>query len=342
MIRVATNCLGLMLAGMLFLVGAGVSSVAAEDDAGFFRGKQITMLVGFAPGGGVDLAARTIVAHLPRFIPGEPKFVVQNMEGAAGVTAANYLANRTKADGLTIAIPGRGWFIEAVMKTPGVLFDPLKLTYIGSSGPSNTTMWVRKDTNIGSFNEAKTYKSKLVFGSLGPGTNTGLVPTMFARRGYPFSVISGYVSTARVLLALEQGEVHAFFTPDESMAARQELVDNKVIIPILQTRQMIAGVPLLRDAVPADDRPMLGIVTAAEDFGLVIAAPPGVPAGRAKVLRDSFAKMANDERFRADAAKIGLSAGPVITGDALQTMMEQLIKTTGPEVIDSFRQLRGR
>jgi len=60
------------------------------------------VIVGFAPGGGVDTASRVIARHLVRFIPGEPRVIVQNMEGAAGIVSSNYLYQRAPADGLTL------------------------------------------------------------------------------------------------------------------------------------------------------------------------------------------------------------------------------------------------
>src|SRR5437764_8400793 len=115
---------------MAGLAGSAVRlshAVAAPADA-FYRGKRITLVVGFAPGGGVDTDARIIARHLPRFLPGEPSILVQNMEGAAGIIAANYLT-RVAADGLTISIPGRSWFVEGAIGTGGTRFDPAKFTY---------------------------------------------------------------------------------------------------------------------------------------------------------------------------------------------------------------------
>src|ERR1700726_1179603 len=90
--------------------GAGASALAVSlaallpkgaHAADFYRGKTLTMIVGFAPGGGVDTQARTIARHLVRFIPGQPGVIVQNMEGAAGALATTYLNQRVAPDGLT-------------------------------------------------------------------------------------------------------------------------------------------------------------------------------------------------------------------------------------------------
>ena len=90
----------------------------------FYQGKTLTVIVGFAPGGGVDTTARMVARHLVRFIPGQPALVIQNMEGAAGIVAANHLGRRVAADGLTLAVPGRSWFVEGIVKNPSVDLRP--------------------------------------------------------------------------------------------------------------------------------------------------------------------------------------------------------------------------
>ena len=97
----------------LALAAVGATPALAAD---FYQGKTLTVIVGYAPGGGVDATARAITRHLGRFIPGHPNIVVQNMEGAAGLVSVNHLVRRVAPDGLTLAVPGRSWYIEGIMK----------------------------------------------------------------------------------------------------------------------------------------------------------------------------------------------------------------------------------
>src|SRR5579864_18879 len=124
------------------------ASATAARAADFYRDKTLTMIVGFAPGGGVDTTARVVARHLQRFIPGAPSIVVQNMEGAAGLVAMNYVAKRVAADGLTIAMPGRSWYVEGALHGPGVGFDVDRVSYIGSPGGVNSGLFVRTATGI--------------------------------------------------------------------------------------------------------------------------------------------------------------------------------------------------
>jgi tripartite-type tricarboxylate transporter receptor subunit TctC len=198
------------------LVLAMASTGASAAD--YFQGKTLTVIVGYAPGGGVDASARAMTRHLGRFIPGQPNIVVQNMEGAAGIVAVNYLDKRVAPDGLTLAVPGRSWYIEAIVKRPGITFDPTRLTYIGSPGTVSATAFVRASTGIRTYDELKASPKTITFGALGPTTPTAMAPALLAANGAPVKVVLGYVSTARVLLALEQGEVDASFSVGNALS----------------------------------------------------------------------------------------------------------------------------
>jgi len=305
--------------------------------ADYFRGRTLTMIVGFAPGGGVDSQARTIARHLVRFIPGQPAMVVQNMEGAAGAVAANYV-NRAAADGLTISTPGRSWFIEGVVRGPAIGFDPTRFTYIGSAGGSNSVAYVRAATGIRSLADLKAAPRTITFGSLAATTPTAMVPLMLAGLGLPVKVVLGYVSTARVLVALEQGEVDAMFTVTDSFARRQDLLAN-VVVPILQSKPGVAGLPLLRDVLPAREGPLLDLVMGTDSFGLPLVGPPGMAAELTAILRQAFLDMVADPDYRADALKADLPIGAPIAGAELAAMIGEIATSATPEVIAAYRRL---
>ena len=307
--------------------------------ADFYRGKTITMIVGFAPGGGVDTQARTIARHLVRFIPGQPGTIVQNMEGAAGAVAANYLSQRVAADGLTVSTPGRSWFVEGVVKGPSISFDPTRLTYIGSAGGSSSIVYVRASTGIKSLDDLKSYPRPVTFGSLASTTPTAMVPLLLADLGMPIKVVLGYVSTARVLVALEQGEIDAVFTVADSFARRQDLIDNKIIVPLMQSKPDLAGLPLVRDILPPAEGPLLTLVMALDNFGLPLVGPPGLPQDRTAILRRAFVDMAADKDYQADAIKADLPVGAPLDGAQLVTMIDELAASATPEIIAAYRRL---
>jgi tripartite-type tricarboxylate transporter receptor subunit TctC len=74
----------------------------------FYRGRSITVLVGFTAGGGYDLYARLLGRHMGRHVPGNPTMVVQNMPGAGSMKATQYVYGVAPKDGLTLATVSRG------------------------------------------------------------------------------------------------------------------------------------------------------------------------------------------------------------------------------------------
>ena len=320
---------------ILFAVVAAIAAHAAD----FFAGKTLTLIVGYAPGGGVDNTARVVGRHLVRFIPGNPGLLVQNMEGAAGLVAMNYVDKRVTPDGLTVAMPGRSWYVEGALKGPGVAFDVGKLTYIGSPGEVNSSLFVRTAAGAATLAALKASPKPVLFGTLGSTTPTAMVPALLAAQGYPIKLISGYVSTARIILALEQGEIDAFWTVDDSFARRHDLIDKNIVHPILQTRPRVSGIPLLGDVVPEKQHPLLMLLEAPEDFGLPLIAPAGVPPERVQILRKAFLAMAADPDYQADATKAELPVGSPIDGARLQAKISQLAQAATPDIVAAYREL---
>ena len=90
------------LAASLIIALAAAPARAADAVADFFKGKTVQVLIGFGPGGGYDLYARTLARYMGKHIPGNPTLVPQNMPGAGGVKAMNYLYNVARKDGTVI------------------------------------------------------------------------------------------------------------------------------------------------------------------------------------------------------------------------------------------------
>jgi tripartite-type tricarboxylate transporter receptor subunit TctC len=313
--------------------GAGQQALAAD----FYQGRTLTVIVGYAPGGGVDTTARTVTRHLGRFIPGNPAITVQNMEGAAGIVSLNHLVRRVAPDGLTVGIPGRSWFVEGIVKRQGIAFDPVTLTYIGSPGSVTSAAFVRTASGISSFDELKASAKPVRFGALGAGSHTATVPNLLAAAGAPIRVVLGYVSTARILLALEQGEVDGSFTTGDGLANRPALA--KQVVPVVQSAARYPGLPLLRDVVRPEHRAVLDLVMATDTFGVPIVGPPGIPAEQTAILRKAFLAMAQDKDYQADAQRVELPVGSPIEGGKMQEMMRALAATTTPDVIAEFHKL---
>ena len=310
----------------------------AADDV--YRGKTLTLILGYAPGGGVDTAGRVIARHLARFIPGNPSLVVQNMEGAAGLVSANFLDKKAAPDGLTIAVPGRSWHVEGLIRSPGAQFDVSKLTYVGSTGTQNSFAWVRADSGIRNFEDLRKAQNKVVFGALGPSTPTAMIPALLAANGAPIKLVVGYPSSSRLIIAMEQGEIPAAYLTEDSFALHQNLIEQKFIIPILHSKPDVPGLTQLRDVVPERQHPIMELARSAESVGLMVVAPPGVPADRLAILRDAFFAMANDGEYQADVARFETTRTSPLRGEAVEKMMRDLAALATPEVISAYGKLK--
>ncbi len=326
----------LIAIGLSFAAWSAATPAGAED---FYQGKRITLVVGFNPGGGIDTAGRLIAKHLGRFIPGNPGVTVQNMEGAGGVIAANWL-NRATPDGLTLGVPGRTWFIVGAVKNPAAKFDPGAMSYVGSSGVVNSALWMRPDSGIASFAELMAAKEKVVLGGISASSQDSMVPALLAQNGVPVRVIRGYNSSAKVLLAIEQGEVPGIFHIVDGFAKRPDLIEKKVVVPILQTQPVFPGLPLVRDVIREGDRALLNLVLAGEEFGVLLAGPPGIPADRLDLLRKAFTAMAGDAEYRADSARMDVPRGTPLDGATIATMMQALVRMTTPEIVAGYERLK--
>ena len=329
--RIAAVRLGLAFATL------AAASANADD---FYRGKTMTMVVGFAPGGGIDTSARAVARHITRFIPGSPNIVIQTVEGAAGVVAANYLEKRVSPDGLTIAVPGRSWFLEPLLKNPNAQFDPAKFSYIGSTGTMNSLLWVNANSGPRTMREFTNSREPIVFGALGAGTPTAMVAAILAASGLPVRRVSGYPGSARLLLALQQGEVQAVFLTEDSFSLHKELIEQKRVLPILQSRPLQSDIPLVSEFVPTDLRPVLELSQSGETLGMMVAAPANIPADRLDILRSAFMAMANDDEYRADVAKFETTRTAPLDGAIVTKMMRDLAASATPGVVATFNRLK--
>ena len=193
------------------MCGANATMANAQSVEQFYKGRQITMVVGTAPGGINDISARFVARHLGQFIPGNPSIVVENQPGAGGITSANRLANVFARDGSVIAKLERAVPLIAIQGNPNVQFDPLKLTWLGSlsSYAKDAYLMLIMATNpIQSVAELKEPGKSITLG----GDNSASSNLIFANiakeiLGLNIKIVSGYTGAAPMFLAMQRGEI---------------------------------------------------------------------------------------------------------------------------------------
>jgi tripartite-type tricarboxylate transporter receptor subunit TctC len=193
----------------LTAAGALISGVAiggAVHAADFYAGKRIVFIVGYAAGSGYDVNARFIARNISRFIPGNPKVLVQNMPGAGTLNATNHVANLAEKDGTVVGFIARGMALEPLFGGKGVRFDPLKLNWIGSTSREVSVIAVRGDAGVNRIEDVR--NKQVIVAGPAPGTDGVTYPNVLNNLiGTKFKVITGYRSGKAMALAVKRGEV---------------------------------------------------------------------------------------------------------------------------------------
>jgi tripartite-type tricarboxylate transporter receptor subunit TctC len=329
------------------------SCALADPIADFYRNNQVSIIVGYGPGGGYDLYARLVARHLGKHIPGEPAMIVQNLPGAGSLRAANYIYTTASKDGTAIATFARNMSVMGVLGGhASVRFDPRKFTWLGSTSSYQNEayiLWVRKDSPIKNLEDARRPGGpEIVIGGTADGsTDTDVAMLIKQTVGINLRVVRGYPGSAEINLAVERGEVGGRFIGTSAVASTLPgwLRPDGPVRPLLQFARTtrlpeFADVPTARE-VARDERSRQLIELAEIPYMLSrpFVAPPGVPAERAKALQRAFVEMAKDPDFLAEAEKLHADVSPVGATEAMQ-MIERLASAPA-DLKEAMRKLQG-
>jgi len=325
----------------LFLICAIVAlsfagQARSETAEEFFRGKQMSLVIGYNPGGSYDVWSRLAANHLPRFIPGNPVIVAKNMPGVGSVKAANYLYTQAPRDGLTIGMIGQAMALTQALREAGVEYDMRDFSWIGrfTSATELTVVW--HTSPVKTIEDAM--KRETVLAGTSAGSTTDLFPRVMNRIARTkFKVVKGYAGTSGSNLAMERGEVEGSLDSVDSLIfIRGDWLRDKKVSVLVQYAQKRH--PALPD-VPAmvefgktpDDKRLMMLFGSNAEVGRSLMAPPGVPADRLAALRKAFVAMAADPAFKEEAQKRKLELGPM-AGEDLQKLMRETLDLS-PDVI---------
>ena len=244
-----------VLAGLLM-------PAAAQPVEEFYKGRTVTLVISFGAGGLNDIAGRLVAQHLPRFIPGRPRIIVQNMPGAGGLVAANHLYNAAPQDGSVLVQLDRSVAQSGIRGAANVKFDPLKFTWLGSlSNYDNEAylLWVNVSHPARTVADINRLATPTRLGAVSGGTNMLMSLTAKETLGLNVKVIRGYVSGPAVWLAMDRAEVDGQTIGFTSvMAEHPEKWENKQIRPLLQfgraTRlALFSELPTARELAPTPE-----------------------------------------------------------------------------------------
>jgi tripartite-type tricarboxylate transporter receptor subunit TctC len=340
----------LVVTGAALALASGLTApgAAADTVADFYKGKTVTILIGFPPGGGYDANGRALARYIGKFIPGNPNVVASNMPGAGSLTAANHTFNTAAQDGSVFTIFASSAALDPLLGNKAARFDASKFGWIGSmaqevaycgiwQGPGAASSW--KDV----------MEKETIFGGGAAAAITFQHPMILKNvlGASKMKVVSGYPGTRDVNLAMNRGEVNGscgLFGSSIMTQWRKEVESGQIKLVIqmgAQKSKQFGDIPSVFDFAKTDeDRQILEIHFHQQLLSRPYAFPPNVPADRLKAMRAAFMATMKDKDFLADAQKIGLDIDPV-SGDEIEAALKRFASFP-PSVLQKAAEAMGR
>jgi tripartite-type tricarboxylate transporter receptor subunit TctC len=339
-------------AAISVLAGLALFAAGAVPAAPSFAGKQITMIIGYKPGGGTDAVGRLLGEYLAKYLPGRPDIIYRNMPGGGGITAMNYFARQVEPDGLTITVGSSTQPDPLRWRSQTSHYDPTKFEIIGGILRGATVLVMNKEAE-----ERISDKSKppVIMGAL-DGSRSGMQAMMWGIEYLDWNAkwVTGYPGTAELALALQRGEIDVTSTANAFLIL--ELVRSGKFTPLAQSGTPSEGKlvprpePELADAplIPELVRPKLksereklafdyweGINTLDKWMAL----PPDTPDEIVKVYRTAFRQAVKDSAFIERGRKlISEDFAPVMPED--QERLIRQVALTPEEALDYIDELK--
>ncbi len=304
-----------LIATALALLASPASrhSFAAEDE--FFKGKTVTLVVGYSAGGGYDQYARALARHLGKAIPGNPSVLVQNMPGAASLTAVRYLGASAPKDGTVITTFDPGLITESFASPDLIKVSFSDFQWIGTMLRDIRICYAWGATGIKTWSDMM-HRKEFLIGTTAKGSNA-YVNGAILRKIFnaPVRQIAGYPGSNEQRLALERGELEGNCGSWSAMP--QDWLLHDKINPLVRfspkrPADMPESVPFIGDlATTPEQTDLLAVLNASAELGRPFIVAKTVPLARVNVLRSAFQATLADATFLAEAQAQSLPLDPV-------------------------------
>jgi tripartite-type tricarboxylate transporter receptor subunit TctC len=295
----------------------GVSAARADPIADFYKGKNVSIYVGFYPGGGYDTYARAVGQHLGAHIPGKPNVLVRNMPGASSLRAANFIYNSAPRDGTAMGVFSAGTVFAPLFGNKKAKFKPDKFSWIGNVDQIIATCAAWHESGLKTFDDI--LKQPVIFGAAGPtGSQSEYPRGINALLGARIQVIHGYAGGTGALLAMKRREVQggcAFALSTLKSVRRVDWKAGRLIVLVqlsVNKHPDLKGIPHLYDYAKSDsDRKAMELIFGRQALGRPFAAPPSQPRDRTEALRAAFMATMKDPGFVKSANRRKLIIDPL-------------------------------
>ena len=329
------------------------SADAAQGDAeSFYRGKTLKFIVGSGSGAFYDQWGRLIARHWGKHIAGNPNVVVQNMPGAASLTAMNYVYGVAKPDGLTVVLPNNSIYIEQLIGRKEVQFDLRKYHWIGSASQDSIILYMRADTPFKTVGDIVRAKQPPSCGGSGTNSSDYIVAKILELAlGAKINSVVGYPGGTEADLAVEKGEIvcrahtlAAHFGREPFTGWHKKGFDRHLLQSGRKRDPRAAEAPtmyeILDEAKVSDNhRRVAQALLSGGEFGRPVLVTPGTPLPRVKMLRESFLKTLNDPELLAEAKKARMDV-EYTSGEDLEALAKDVLSQPS-EVIEQAKKILG-
>jgi tripartite-type tricarboxylate transporter receptor subunit TctC len=327
--------LGVVLVAIAAPAAIALGQAWAQSAGNFYKGRNINLYIGYAPGGAYDLYARVISHHMNGHIPGNPVLVPRNMEGGGSLRLANYLYSVAPQDGSAIATFGRGIAFDPLLIGQDDTFDAQKFNWIGSANNEVSVCVAMKSSGITKFEDL--FAKGLTVGGAGSSADTDQFPRVLnGVLGTHFKIVQGFPAGNDVALAMERGEVQGRcgWSWSSLIATQKSWLDDMTVLAQLSLTKHpdLPNVPLVMDFARNDEqRQILKMIFARQVMGRPYAAPPNVPPDRVAALRQAFMDTMAEKDFLSEADKLQLEVNPVSGADVEKLVKE--IYASPPDIV---------
>jgi tripartite-type tricarboxylate transporter receptor subunit TctC len=326
-------------------------SARADGVADFYKGKIVNLVVGYGSGGGYDVYGRLVATHLGKYIPGNPTVVIQNMPGAGSLRAVNYLYNTAPKDGTVLATFARDMpLLGLIGNNTNVRFDPRKLTWLGSSssyGNDAYLLMTRRDAAVKSIADARRAGGPpLVLGGTAEGATGNDISTVLRDAlSLNIKLIVGYPDSNALFLAADRKETDGRFVGLSAVSSShpewlREGTNMQVLLQFarLSRHPQFPDVPTARELAENDRaRALIALAELPYRLSRPFAAPPGLPADRAKALQQAFLAVHQDPDYLDEAQRLKVDVSP-IGGDEVLHAIDG-IAGAPPDLLEYIKKL---
>jgi tripartite-type tricarboxylate transporter receptor subunit TctC len=318
----------------LALAPMSAQAAGVED---FYKGKTVSLIIGYSAGGGYDLYGRLVARYISKYIPGRPTIVPQNLTGAGSLRAASFLYAAAPKDGTVFGTFGRTIATAPLLAPTSAPLDATRLTWLGSV-TNEVSMCVTWHTS-----PVKVWQDALDKPITMGGEGTGADPDVYALLyknvfGAKWKLVTGYHGTNDGMLAMERGEVDGLCGLSWStLKSRhmQWLTDKKINIinqAALKKQPELPDVPLATDLTQDREKlQILKLFLVTQEIARPFAAPPDIPADRKAALIAAFEQTMKDPEFLAEAQKLSMDVNP-LGAQAVSDLIGELYATPKPLV----------